>query len=44
MIDWLKTLLGGVLTVLSWILVIMLIGFVARINFEIFMIGWGFIK
>ena len=42
--DWSASLITGVTSVVGWILMVILLGFVARINYEIFMFGWGFIK
>lgn len=42
--DWMKTLASGAVSVVGWILVVMISGFVLRVNYEVFMMGWGFIK
>lgn len=44
MIDVLKKIIGGLVGVMSWTLVLMVLGLVARVNYEIFMFGWGFFK
>ena len=44
MTNVLENIINGILAVLGWILILTVLGFIARINFEIFMFGWGFIK
>lgn len=44
MTDSLKTLTGVIIGIMSWTLMLVVCGFVMRINYEIFMFGWGFIK
>jgi hypothetical protein len=44
MTDSLKTLIAALIGIMSWIIMLVVFGFVFRINYEIFMFGWGFIK
>jgi len=44
MIDILKTVTAVIIGIMSWSLMLIVLGVVTRVNFEIFMIGWGFIK
>lgn len=44
MIDVLKKIIGGLVGVMSWTLLIIVFGLIARVNYEIFMFGWGFFK
>jgi hypothetical protein len=44
MTDSLKTLIAALIGIMSWIIMLIVFGFVFRINYEIFMFGWGFIK
>ena len=43
MINSLKALMGVIVGIMSWIIILFILGFVMRINFEIFMLGWGVI-
>ena len=44
MTDVLKTVTAVIIAIMSWSLMLIVLGFITRVNFEIFMIGWGFIK
>jgi hypothetical protein len=44
MTDNLKTLIGVIAGIMSWVILLIVLGFVFRVNYEIFMFGWGFIK
>ena len=44
MTDGLKTLVAALIGIAGWVIVLVVFGFVFRINYEIFMFGWEFIK
>lgn len=44
MTDALKTLTAVLIGMVGWVILLVVFGFVFRINYEIFMFGWEFIK
>jgi hypothetical protein len=44
MTDALKTLTAALIGIAGWVILLVVFGFVFRINYEIFMFGWEFIK
>lgn len=44
MTDTLKTLTAALIGIAGWVILLVVFGFVFRINYEIFMFGWEFIK
>ena len=44
MSDIFKSVLSGIVLMIGWVFMLIVFGFVIRLNFEIFMLGWSLIK